>query len=176
QPAELSRLTGWHVVFGAAIPLQGGEYGQAILSRTALENPQIHRLPGPGEPRIALAATTTTGLGTITVVTVHLDFGTAQTAQAEALAKVLEKNSHPVILGGDFNAAPDSAAMAPFAKAPWTLVPKSPPAATHPADAPRIEIDHFVLRGVRAARPATVLDEPVASDHRPVLVSVTAAR
>ncbi len=86
QPAELARLTGWHVVFGAAMPLQGGEYGQAILSRTALENPQIHRLPGPGEPRIALAATTTTGLGTITVVTVHLDFGTAQTAQAEALA------------------------------------------------------------------------------------------
>lgn len=176
QPAELARLTGMRVTFGAAMPFQGGEYGQAILSRTALSDPQIHRLPGPGEPRIALAATTVTRLGTLTVATVHLDFGAAQTAQAVALAKALESSTHPVILGGDFNAAPDAAALQPFTKAPWTLVPKSPPVATYPADKPRTEIDHFVLRGLRAAGPATVTNEPMASDHRPVLVTVTADR
>src|SRR5690606_14987157 len=33
QAAELGRLTGMHARFGRAIDHQGGEYGQAILSR-----------------------------------------------------------------------------------------------------------------------------------------------
>lgn len=173
QTAELARLTGLQAVFGPAMPHQGGEYGQAILSRTALTDPKIHKLPGPGEPRIAFSATTTTRLGSLTAVTVHLDFGTAQTAQATALAKALETVEGPLVVAGDFNAEPGSAALAPFAKAPWVIAPKAAPAATYPADKPNTEIDYIVLRGLSATGPATVVAEAVASDHRPVCVTVT---
>ncbi len=33
QPTELAKLTKMHVVFGANIELQGGHYGNAVLSR-----------------------------------------------------------------------------------------------------------------------------------------------
>ncbi len=171
QAAELGRLTGMHAVFGAAIPLQGGEYGQAILSRTPLGNTRIHRLPGPGEARICLAADVETRIGGLTVATVHLDFGKARDAQAAALAEALAGEG-ALILGGDFNAGPGSATMNRFTREPWIPVPKTAPAASFPADHPRDEIDHFVLRGLRHLAPATVENEPAASDHRPIMVVV----
>ena len=40
QSAEYIRLTGLHGWYGAAMPFQGGEYGQTLLSRWPLENPR----------------------------------------------------------------------------------------------------------------------------------------
>ena len=47
QPAELARLTGLRVAFGANISLQGGDYGNAVLSRFPIVRQVNHRLPGP---------------------------------------------------------------------------------------------------------------------------------
>ena len=174
QAAELARLTQLKAVFGKAMDLQGGEYGQAILSRTELENLHIHALPSQGEPRIAVSATTQSVLGPLTVASVHLDYEdeARQNAQAQVCAAALLATPHPVVLAGDFNAKPDSRALANFAQAPWTVNPKEGPPATHPADKPEIEIDYVIVRGLRAAKPATVIAESVASDHRPVLTTV----
>ncbi len=45
QPAELARLSKMHVVFGANIMLQGGHYGNALLSRFPLARHKNHLLP-----------------------------------------------------------------------------------------------------------------------------------
>jgi endonuclease/exonuclease/phosphatase (EEP) superfamily protein YafD len=66
---------------------------------------------------------------------------------------------------------PDSPVMKVFGD---TLMPveKSEPRMTCPAGEPKVEIDHFFLRGLKAASAVTVLPEAMASDHRPLVVTV----
>src|SRR5690606_4366306 len=45
QPAELARLTEMQVVFGSNIELQGGHYGNAVLSRFPIASERNHLLP-----------------------------------------------------------------------------------------------------------------------------------
>lgn len=171
QAAELARLTQLKAVFGKAMDLQGGEYGQAILATTEPTKLTIHPLPSDGEPRIAISATIDTRLGQVTVASVHLDYldEARQHAQAQVCAAALLASPQPVILAGDFNAKPDSRTLANFAQAPWSIVPKDGQLTTHPAANPTTEIDYLVLRGLQAVKPATVIAEATASDHRPVL-------
>ena len=175
QPAELARLTGMHQVFGKAMDFEDGEYGQMILSRFPLSDLRIHRLPGEGEPRIAISAVADTPLGPVSVASIHLDYKdeARQLVQAQvASAALLEAATSPVILAGDFNAAADSKTLAVFGQAPWSVVAKAGAPATHPADKPADEIDFTIVRGLRVLKPTTVLAEAVASDHRPILTLV----
>ena len=59
QAAELARLTRMNHVFGANIAFQGGQYGNAILSRFPITEHRNHLLPNvdAGEQRGVLAAT-----------------------------------------------------------------------------------------------------------------------
>lgn len=175
QPAELARLTGMKQVFGKAMDFQGGEYGQALLSRFPLSNLKIHRLPGEGEPRIAVSVVADTPLGPVMIATIHLDHKDPATRdkQAEvASAALLEATAGPIVLAGDFNAVADTKTLAVFKQAPWSVVEKAPPSGTHPADKPTVEIDFTIVRGLRVEKPAIVLAEPAASDHRPTLTTV----
>lgn len=58
QPAELARLRKMNVAFGANIPLQGGHYGNAVLSRFPVASHKNHLLPNfeNGEQRGVIAA------------------------------------------------------------------------------------------------------------------------
>jgi endonuclease/exonuclease/phosphatase family metal-dependent hydrolase len=177
QAAEIGRLTGLHHAFGKAIDHDGGEYGLAILSRFPLGETKVHKLPGDGEARVVFAAAVETPIGTLTLASTHLDHQNVrrQLAQSQVAAAALLESPHPVILAGDLNARPDSHTVNVFSQAPWTLVTKEGPPATYPAPAPKSEIDYIILRGVRSKRPSVVIDEPLASDHRPVMATVIAA-
>lgn len=174
QASEIARLTGLQHVFGKAMDHQGGEYGQAILAKFPLSDVKIHRLPGDGEPRIAVSAKGDTPLGPVTLASIHLDFKNEeqQLAQAQVAAAALLQSEHPIFLAGDFNAKPDSKTLAVFAQAPWVTVTKQSPSATHPADKPTDEIDYTVVRGLKASKPTTVIAETTASDHRPLVAVV----
>ncbi|GAA5130009.1 endonuclease/exonuclease/phosphatase family protein [Luteolibacter yonseiensis] len=175
QPAELARLTGMKQVFGKAMDFQGGEYGQALLSRFPLAGLKIHRLPGDGEPRVAISAMVETPLGPVMIAGLHLDHKNPATRdkQAEVVSVgLLKETTGPIILAGDFNATPDSGTLAVFRQPPWSVVAKEEPSATCPADNPKVEIDFTVLRGLRQEKPSIVLPESIASDHRPVLTIV----
>jgi len=107
QAAELGRLTGLQFAFGKAMDHDGGEYGQAILSKFPLTDFKVHRLPGEGEPRIAISAQAETALGPVTVAGLHLDYQDAarQTRSGPGgLLRLLAVSPHPVVLSGDFNA------------------------------------------------------------------------
>jgi endonuclease/exonuclease/phosphatase family metal-dependent hydrolase len=173
QLEELSRLTGLTGVFGKAMDHDGGEYGQAILSKHPLGETKVHRLPGDGEPRIAFEAAVKVGDAGLRFVTLHLDHqqGARRLKQAEAAKAALEGREVPAILAGDFNDGPDSPALSAFSEG-WIRVAKTEPRLTCPASAPETEIDHVLLRGLKPVSPVTVLPEAVASDHRPLVTVV----
>lgn len=173
QTAELAKLTGMHGAFGAAMPYDGGEYGQAILSRYPLAQTAIHRLPGEGEPRIAFEATVSIDGKPLRMITVHLSYeqNDRRLKQVQSLIKALAKSPTPSVLAGDFNDVPKSPALKLLDDA-WLAVPKAGNGLTSPANKPRAEIDHIYLRGLAVKGTAEVLAESVASDHRPVMAVI----
>jgi endonuclease/exonuclease/phosphatase family metal-dependent hydrolase len=174
QAAELAKLTGLTGAFGKAMDHDGGEYGQAILSKHPLGETKVHQLPGDGEPRIAFEAVVKVGEGeTLRLVSVHLDHqqDARRLKQAETLVAALSATKEPLVLAGDFNDVPDSPVMKVFGAA-LTAAAKGGEKLTCPAAEPEVEIDHFFVRGFKAVSPVTVLPEAVASDHRPLVVTV----
>ena len=175
QAKELARLTSMHHVFGRAINYEGGEYGQAILSRWPISLPIVHALPQKAgrEQRIALFAVID-GVRGLTFTTTHLDhqIETIRVDQARALNEFFEKKQSSVsILAGDFNAAPQTEPMQILLKE-WEDSASENAAPTIPAEKPTKRIDYILFRQPKAAWRVVrseVLDEPVASDHRPVL-------
>jgi endonuclease/exonuclease/phosphatase family metal-dependent hydrolase len=179
QAAELARLSGLNGVFGKAIDLQGGEYGQAVLSRFPLTLKKVHVLPGkPGiETRVAVETTVTLPSGELTFVGTHFAHDDAPSRKDQA-AKVIElfgTRTGPVILAGDFNATPESEPMKAFAAGWGFATPAGKGLLTIPAENPRRQIDFILVRPAArwAVVEAKVIPEAVASDHRPVLAVVT---
>lgn len=174
QTAELARLTGMNGVFGKAIDLQGGGYGQAVLSRGPLGKAVVHPLPGEPktEPRIALAVPLAVGDREVLFVTTHLHHQGDELRQKQAaeLNRLLADGDRPVILAGDLNATPDSKPLAILA-AKWANATSGRELFTIPVETPTRQIDYVLFRPsdtFRVVR-ATVLSEAVASDHRPIL-------
>ena len=188
QAAELARLTGLHVAFGKAIDYQGGEYGQAVLSRFSIDSFRTHTLPGEpaSEQRIAVEATVRPARNGPAVRFVgthlhHLPPEANRLRQAAELNRLFigDTESTPTILAGDFNAEPNSETMA-LLTARWTDVATQSDElgvrqATYPANAPRKRIDYVLLRptgGTWRVIHARVIPETIASDHAPVLAVV----
>ncbi len=178
QAAELGRLTGMHAVFGKAMDYGGGQYGEALLSRWPLSDVRVHNLPCTAgrEPRCALAARVQLGGdGPAVVLTgTHLEHAAAtlRLCQAGKLAPALAAgNDLPAILAGDFNAEPDSPPIRVLLPH-WTDATAGKPEATWPADVPNVKIDYVFFRPAERWRVVQkqVVEERVASDHRPLLV------
>ncbi len=76
-----------------------------------------------------------------------------------------------VILAGDFNSRPGTAVM-DYLVGYFSIPEKTGPPYTFPADSPAREIDFVLLQSPRGVRVLEyrVLDEAVASDHRPVFM------
>ena len=91
-------------------------------------------------------------------------------AQARRLLDVLGTEEVPVILAGDFNSTPDSAVMA-FIDESFEIPDKGDNHFTFRSDRPDREIDFIVYRPADrfTVVELRVIDEPVASAHRPVL-------
>jgi endonuclease/exonuclease/phosphatase family metal-dependent hydrolase len=176
QAAELGRLTGMYHRFGKAINYQGGEYGQAILSRWPIDDFDVHLLPTEAgqEQRIAIVATIIgdTHRPTIVFAGTHLHAGaeSLRLPQAVRLISVLRGyDTRGKILSGDMNATPSSQTMQTIRNDWVDTTPDN--AFTIPSDVPNRKIDYIMLAKGHAWRvvQTEVINEPVASDHRPVL-------
>lgn len=176
QPRELGRTLGMHAAFGAFMDFQNGRYGMAILSKHPLTDVRALRLPDGNEPRVALFATARLPDDRlVTIVNVHFDWvddDRFRFAQAHALADELRRLDRPFVLLGDFNDTPESRTIELFRE--WAIEADKPQddSFTFSAQRPVQEID-FVLFDRKAnwqIDSVRVIDEPMASDHRPVLV------
>lgn len=177
QTSELARLTGLHGRFCKQIDYEGGEYGQAVLSRYSLSEPTIHWLPGmpERERRIAAEVQFEAAGQKISLVTTHLHHNQEPFRQQQAakLNEIFASTSHLVILAGDLNANPDSEPLRILSK-DWLVAMSDRPLATYPSSEPANQIDYILARPRERFRVISVevLPEPVASDHRPVLAVI----
>jgi endonuclease/exonuclease/phosphatase family metal-dependent hydrolase len=176
QAALYGELTGMDPLFGEFMEYQGGQYGMAILTTRPVLEWANHELPPGPEPRSTLAARLALrGSGrSVVVAGIHL-YRTEEErlAQARRVMQVFREEEAPVILAGDFNSQLASPVLELLAQE-WSLPPKNGDAGTFPADGPQREIDFIFLRPRERFRVLEyrVLDERVASDHRPVLMVV----
>ena len=181
QAAELARLTKMEHAYGPTMDFQGGEYGNAVLSRLPIRLSSTVQLPhqegGRREPRAALAATIRREPPDgrdIVFISTHFDHTgepSDRLAQAKAVNAQLGSSPALSILAGDFNCEPGSAPMVELEKQ-WTLV--SGGSSSYPAAPPSKSIDHVLVRPGNRWKviESRVIEEPVASDHRPVLVTL----
>lgn len=174
QAAVLGKLSGMAAVFGPNLELQGGSYGNAVLSRWPLGKFENQVLPNHdgGEPRGVLAVPLRPPgwPEPLLFLATHLDHrkdDRSRLASAAAIRALLPDDGLAV-LAGDLNAAPDSAVLAAFREA-WTGDAKEHP--TTPVGDPKRQIDFVLFRPAGRWKVASMraLDEAVASDHRPIL-------
>jgi endonuclease/exonuclease/phosphatase family metal-dependent hydrolase/pimeloyl-ACP methyl ester carboxylesterase len=175
QPAELARLLGMNVVFGGNISLQGGEYGNAILSKGNIDASENVALPNHdhGEQRGVLTASVAAdAMTTVRFLATHFDHrrdDTERVASAQQINAAVADSDLPTILAGDMNATRQSVVLKELAKQ-WTIAGQAEQP-TIPVAEPNRQIDFVLFRP--AARwhvvETTVLPEAVASDHRAIL-------
>ena len=178
QLAELARLTRLHGAFGKAMDFQGGAYGVGVLSRWPLRHVDVHPLPDPPdrEPRTALTVVVRVNKNgpLMHFTSTHLDSGRDmlnRVAQATELNRVLvREDGAPAILAGDLNSQLRTEVMQVFDVGWANVAPEDPPPLI-PTGRPG-RVDHVLVRPVAHWKvlESTVVDAPVASDHRPVLV------
>lgn len=171
QAVELGRLTGMSAVFGSSMKYGGGDYGNAVLTRLPVLRHTVVSLPG--EPRSALIVDIQIGAGravtqTISFISTHLDTREEpRKASLPLLENVVPVN--PTVLAGDFNAPPESSELSTLLKT-WGNATTGPGLPTFPASKPETQIDYILIRPASRWRiiESTVINEPVASDHRPI--------
>ncbi len=176
QPAELAKLTKMQVVFGANIELQGGHYGNAVLSRFPITRHKNHLLPNidGSEQRGVIEAEIQipdSELSLLLLAT-HLDFRADERerlASAKAINELAaEYPDRPALLAGDLNATPESETLQRLGTM-WKLAnEKAMP--TVPVNQPTKQIDFILCRPRDRWKviDVKVLDEAVASDHRAI--------
>ncbi len=178
QPARLAELTGMNVVFERNIEHEGGDYGNAVLSRMPVERYQNHFLPQcrPGELRGLLEVQVTLDDQPLVFYATHFDYRPSDEERMASVAMLKEKMEpharQPVIVAGDLNDTPDSRVLeSARAFLVDTCHQDADAVLTWPADAPSQRIDYILSNGHPSLRCVEfrVLPETVASDHRPIL-------
>ena len=168
QLGEMARHTQYHPVFGSAIDYDGGKYGVGILTREHSLSTKHIPLPGE-EPRVLLVVE----LQEYVIACTHLDL--EEESRLASIPLILEEAQRwqkPFILAGDWNDTPDSELLQEMTKY-FTIL--SGNEASYPADEPQDCLDYIAVfkgKSVKALE-SIVIDEPEASDHRPVVVRMT---
>jgi endonuclease/exonuclease/phosphatase family metal-dependent hydrolase len=181
QAAWLGERLGMQHRFAPFMDYDGGRYGLATLSRAPIDASRVLPLPpGRQEPRAALEVSLHVGGRTVRIANAHLDWldgSPERLAQAEALRDALAPlRGGPLVVGGDLNDTPESAALTVLLTAEDGALTRATGAdATFPADEPRTTIDHLLYgpNGAWRASALSVVDERLASDHRPIVLDLT---
>lgn len=176
---ELADLTGMRYAFGKNIDLQGGDYGNGLLTSRPIVSEGNRLLPttNGGEQRGVLQVVIDVQGTQVLVLATHLDHrrdDAQRVASAGAMLEMLKAwGDAPVMALGDFNDVPGSATHEALTTAGlidvWRAVGEGD-GATIPVTAPNRRIDWVLVRGLEPLR-AEVLKTD-ASDHLPVAATV----
>lgn len=182
QAQALGRLTGMAVRFGPTQHYEGGLFGNAVLTRLPILDVAIHPLPYTDStperttyPRGAIAVVVRAPCGqSVRFVSTHFQHNVPEdrVEEAKAINGLFADPGDPLptILAGDINAVPDSEPVQ-ILQQRWTNASDDPPAPSVPSVKPTSRIDYIFYRPQTRFRlvQAEVIDEAMASDHRPVL-------
>jgi endonuclease/exonuclease/phosphatase family metal-dependent hydrolase len=173
---ELSDLTGMAYAFGKTIEYQGGEYGNAILTRCPIiqeKNVLFHR-QGKAEQRGLMQLIVDVDGTEIVIFNTHLDDreeADRLNAVKEICTAVSDYGTRPLILMGDFNDSPDGNTVSIIKETMhdlWQSVGEGD-GFSYPADKPAERIDYIFSSIKTGPKPvhAQVISAD-ASDHLPV--------
>ncbi len=184
QPQQLANLLDMQVAFGRTIELEGGQYGNAVLSRFPIKSTQSHLLPniGGGEQRgvMQLELELPSSQRFILLAT-HFDHRsdpTQRLASAEYINQLVESiPDRAVVLAGDLNAVPESSVLERL-NSHWIRSSRER-YPTVPVDIPTRQIDYVLINraslnsgfGVHVLG-THVLADAIASDHRGIQVDL----
>jgi len=179
QPAELAKLTGMEVLFAGNIRLQGGLYGNAILTKFPVVDKDHILLPNHenGEQRGLIRAQLQLhkiGQSTTTLnfTATHFDHRANETeriASARQINNIAASSPEsPSLLAGDINDVRGSKTLK-LLQSRWKIA--GPTLATIPSARPARQIDFIFFRPENrwTVTETRVLNEAVASDHRAIL-------
>ena len=177
EPAELARLTGLHPTFASAFPYKGGEYGRAILSREKPLAVERVRLDGKHPGVLLLCEFPDFWFGTM-----HLDLAETNRLRQVGIVRnavAAKSRDKPVFLTGDWNATPKSRTLAAMREF-MTVLSTEKHRTFHGFKGGKIAkdycIDYIAIDNAHAEKVAVwethVTEEPVASDHNPVVAVV----
>ena len=171
---ELAERTQMHATYAPAISFQGGKYGIGILSKETPLNIRTYPLPGREEARMLLVAEFENYFFACT----HLSLTEEdRLASLDIIKSSVVKSNKPYFLAGDLNDQPDSKFIQALQEDFQVLTHIKKP--TFPAPEPTEIIDYIAAwkHGSNdfANLSAQVLEEPVASDHRPLSVQLRMA-
>ena len=171
---ELSERTQMYATYAPAISFQGGKYGIGILSKETPLAIRTYPLPGREEARMLLVAEFKNYFFACT----HLSLTEEdRLASLDIIKNSVGKSEKPYFLAGDLNDKPDSKFIQALQQDFQVLTHIKKP--TFPAPEPTETIDYIAAwkHGSNdfANLSAQVLEEPVASDHRPLSIQLRMA-
>ncbi len=169
---ELARLTGMYDTYAPAIDFNGGKYGVGMLSKEKPLHVYRHALPGREEARTLLMVE----FEDFVCGCMHLSLTEEdRLASISIIKEELGRFKKPVFIAGDWNDDPNSEFIQQIQKH-FTLL-SAVNQFTYPADTPNITIDYVAVSQFIPVnfkkREAYVVEAPVESDHRPVMVDMS---
>ena len=171
---EIAERTQMHGYFAPAIDYDGGKYGIGLLTKQLPLRLQTLPLPGREEARTLILAEFADYIYCCT----HMSLTEEDRMKSLELVKAFTSSStKPLFLAGDMNAEPESGFIKELQKDFQIL--SNPKQHTFPAPDPKETIDYIATlkqnaKGL-AVISAKVINEPMASDHRPILVELRTA-
>ena len=171
---EIAERTQMHAYFAPAIDYDGGKYGIGLLTKQTPIRIQTMALPGREEARALIMAEFEDYIYCCT----HLSLTEEdRMTSLEMIKNFAASAKKPFFLAGDMNAEPQSDFIKGLQKDFQIL--SNPKVPTFPAPKPEETLDYIVTlknnaKGF-AAISSKVQDEPVASDHRPLVVTLRTA-
>ena len=169
--AEVAERTQMHASYTPAIDFQGGKYGIGILSKDKPLDIQTYPLPGREEKRMLMVAEFKDYFFACT----HLSLTEEDRLTSLKIIKnSVKSNQKPFFLAGDLNDTPNSKFIQALQEDFLILTNTKKP--TYPAPEPKETIDYIAAwKGNTdnfANLSAQVVEEPLASDHRPLTVQL----
>ncbi|OKZ19084.1 MAG: endonuclease [Bacteroides sp. 43_46] len=171
---EIAERTQMHGYFAPAIDYDGGKYGIGLLTKQVLLRLQTLPLPRREEARTLILAEFADYIYCCT----HMSLTEEDRMKSLELVKAFTSSStKPLFLAGDMNAEPESGFIKKLQKDFQIL--SNPKQHTFPAPDPKETIDYIATLKQNAKGfaviSAKVINEPMASDHRPILVELRTA-
>jgi endonuclease/exonuclease/phosphatase family metal-dependent hydrolase len=182
EPAELAQLTGLTAYFDNNFHYQGGEYGNAVLTRFPIKRAKNthYRMLRQGEQRGVIQLVLDVDGRDVLFMATHIDY---RADDSERLINIDEMKSIvadatgaklPVILCGDFNDIPGSrthAKVKGFLSDTWELVGHGD-GLSYSTDHPKKRIDYVWISPATIEPVSIAVLQSEASDHLPVLAEL----
>ena len=173
--AEVAERTQMHANYAPAISFQGGKYGIGILSKEQPLSIRTFPLPGREEKRMLMIAEFKDYLFACT----HLSLTEEdRLASLDIIKNSASTSNKPFFLAGDLNDTPDSKFIKSLQQDFQILTNTKKP--TYPAPEPKETIDYIAAWKENTDNFANlstqVVEEPLASDHRPITVTLRMAK